>query len=84
MILLSLVFVSQSFWMLLFLIDALCNNYRTTCLGGLSFWVWPIFQFHDVLIYFLIQYILLDTDAIRLLLNNIFKTQIFTTIFQYI
>jgi hypothetical protein len=84
MVFLCLVFVSQAFWFLLYIIDAICNNYSAICFRGLSFYLWPVFQFHEMLIFLSMQYILFDTDTLKLLLNTIFRTEIFSTIFEYI
>jgi hypothetical protein len=82
-VLICLVFISQSFWFLLFIIDSLCNNYNVYCFGGMSFWLWPVFQIHEVCIFMLMQYLLFDTETLRQLLEAC-KLSAITWIFDYI
>ena len=71
MILISFVFISQSFWLFLYSIDAICASNDVICFGAMSYWLWPVFQLHEFIILSLMQYLLFDIDTLKLLLGVI-------------
>lgn len=68
MFIISIVFVSFAFWEVLFVIDLFCQ-----CILTFSFYSWPVFQVHEILIYVLMSYLLLDTRIYKLWIKQIYQ-----------